>query len=93
MSSRSTYHATVSGFKTDIKTNDDLICLSNVIDSDGDIVATNLDLVNGNWSKNLEEGTHFSFSAKIKSRLERQKIDDQWFAVRAAYLYKIKLIE
>lgn len=93
MSNRATYHAQVTGFSVDLETNNDLICLSNVIDSDGELVANEMDLFHGSWSSNLDAGAQISFSAKIKSRLERQEINGQWLAVRAAYLHKIKLIE
>lgn len=93
MSSRATYHARVLDFSVDLETNKDLVNLQNVIDSDGDLVAMNLDLFAGAWSVGLEAGEHISFTAKLTSKVERQEIDGTWCAVRAVYLYKPKLIE
>ena len=91
MISRNTYHATVVGFKTDIETNDDLICLSNVIDSDGDLVAMNLDLFAGAWTSGLEVGKNVSFSAKMKSRIKQHNFDGKLYNVRECVLVKPKI--
>ena len=50
-------------------------------------------LSHGSWSNNFEAGENVSFTAKMKSKVERQEIDGTWCAVRAVYLYKPKLIE
>lgn len=91
MNSRNLYHAEVTGFSVDVEKNSDLVNLSNVIDSDGDLVANEMDLVHGSWSSNLESGLNISFTAKLNSRVQRQFIDDRWYNVRQCFLCKPKI--
>lgn len=93
MSSRNTYHAQVSSFSVDSETDQDLVNLSGVIDSDGDLVTDSMCLTHGAWSSGLESGENISFTAKLKSKVERQEIDGKWLVVRAAYLHKPRLIK
>ena len=93
MNSRTTYHAQVVGFSVDVETDEDLVNLSNVVDSDGDLVTDSMCLPHGTWSSNLESGENISFAAKLKSKVERQEIDGKWLVVRAAYLHKPRLIK
>ena len=91
MSSRSTYHATVSGFSVDVETNKDLINLSNVVDSDGELVADSMDLFHGSWSNNLDAPAQISFTAELTSRVNKQIIDGRLYNVRECYLIDPKI--
>ena len=91
MSNRATYHAQVTDFSVDVETDKDLINLSNVVDSDGDLVAMNLDLFSGAWSVGLEAGEHISFTAKLTSKVERQEIEGNFYTVRACHLCAPKI--
>ena len=91
MSKRATYHGTVSGFSVDLETNKDLVNLQNVIDSDGDLVANEMDLFHGSWASNLEAGEHISFTAKLTSKVERQEIEGNFYTVRACHLCAPKI--
>ena len=91
MSSRNLYHAEVTGFSVDIETDSDLVNLSNVIDSDGDLVAMNLDLFSGAWTSGLDAPAQISFTAELTSRVKRQSIDGSWYNVRECYLNKPRL--
>ena len=81
----------MTGFSVDIETDEDLINLSNVIDSDGDLVANEMDLFHGSWASNLEAGEHISFTAKLTSKVERQEIEGNFYTVRACHLCAPKI--
>ena len=91
MSNRATYHAQVTDFSVDVETDKDLINLSNVVDSDGELVADSMDLFHGSWSNNLDAPAQISFTAELTSRLKRQFIDGSWYNVRECYLCKPRL--
>ena len=91
MSSRTTYQAEVTGFSVDAETDNDLIKLSNVTDSDGDLIAMEMGLFSGKWSSGLEAGAKVSFTAKLTSRVQRQSIDGRMYNVRECYLCNPRL--
>ena len=91
MSKRATYHARVLDFSVDLETNKDLVNLQNVIDSDGDLVANEMDLFHGSWSSNLEAGASISFTAELTSRVNKQIIDGKLYNVRECYLIDPKI--
>ena len=72
MSKRATFHAQVTDFSVDVETDKDLINLSNVVDSDGELVADSMDLFHGSWANNLEAGASISFTAELTSRVNKQ---------------------
>ena len=89
--SRATYHARVLGFSLDLKTDRDLVNLSDVIDSDGDLVTDSMCLSHGSWSNNLEAGENVFFTAKMKSRIKQHEIDGKLYNVRECYLIDPKI--
>ena len=91
MSKRSTYHAEVTGFSVDIESQKELINLSNVTDSAGDLIAMEMDLFTGSWARGIQAGKTISFTAKLTSRVQRQFIEDRWYNVRECFLCKPKL--
>ena len=93
MSKRTTYKAEVTGFSVDNETQKELINFANVTDSDGELIAGEMDLFCGSWSSGLQKGAKVSFSAKLTSRVQRQFIEDRWYNVREGFLCDPKLIE
>ena len=92
MSSRSTYHADVSGFSVDIETDKDMVNISNVIDSDGDLVADEsgscfMEVGRAIW----KQAASISFTAELTSRVNKQIIDGRLYNVRECYLIDPKI--
>ena len=90
MSKRNLYHANIVGFSLDLETDKDMVNLSGVYDSNGDLVSDSMCLLHGAWSSNLESGSNISFTAKMKSQVKRQFIDGVWYNVRECYLYNTR---
>ena len=93
MSKRATYQANVVGFSLDLEAKLVSVNLSNVVDSDGELIAHEMSLYHGNWSKNFEAGAHITFTAKLTSQVQQQEIDGISYAVRECFLVKPKIHE
>ena len=93
MSNRATYKADVSGFSLDLEAKLVMVNLENVVDSDGELVANEMSLFHGNWSKKFEAGAHIVFTAKLASQVKQQIIDGIQYSVRECFLVKPKIHE
>ena len=91
MSKRATYKADVSGFSLDLEAKLVMVNLENVIDSDNELIANEMSLFHGDWSKNFEAGAHIEFTAKLTSQVQQQEIDGITYSVRECYLCKPRL--
>ena len=93
MSKRATYQANVVGFSLDMEAKLVSVNLANVVDSDGELIAHEMSLYHGDWSKNCEAGARITFSAKLTSQVQQKVIDGINYNVRECYLVKPKIKE
>ena len=91
MSKRATYKADVSGFSLDLEAKLVMVNLENVIDSDNELIANEMSLFHGDWSKNFEAGANITFTAKLASQVQQQTFDGITYSVRSCYLVKPKI--